>query len=158
MKSSYHNIPTVDGIVQKNGGEFASCEEIFDAETNTVSMELKNAFPREAGILSMHRSCTLAGGEIRVTDMIKLDHEGEICFSYLCVDEPKQLAEGRLALSTEREFLYDPDGLEIAVEKVENTWLPYEDLNFRSNWDRDCLWRICLTAKSAEKTVTVTVK
>jgi len=158
MKSSYHNIPTVDGIVQKNGGEFASSEEIFDGVNNTVSLELKNAFPKEAGILSMRRSCTLDDGEIRVTDAVKLDHEGEISFNYLCVDEPKQLSPGRLALSAEREFLYDPDGVELVLEKVENTWLPYEDLNFRSNWDRDCLWRICLLAKSAEKTVTVTVR
>ncbi len=158
MKSSYHSIPIADGIEQKNGMDYASCEEVFDEESRTFSMELKNAFPREAGIRTMRRSCRMTDGAVSVTDTVELDHEGDILFPYVCLNEPKVIAPGKVMLSETRAFLYDPDGLELSLEKVENTWLPYEDLNFRAIWGRECLWRICLRAHGEKKTVTVTVR
>jgi len=157
MKSSYHNIPLVDGIEQGVGILCASCDEHFDAESGTFSMELKNTFPAEAGITGMRRTCALVDGEITVTDEVTLDHEGEILFPYVTVDEPKVIADGRIALGA-REFIYDPAGLTAEIEKVENKWLPYEDLNFKSCWGTDCLWRICLRAKAAQKTAKITVR
>ena len=47
---------------------------------------------------------------------------------------------------------------ELCVEKVENKWLPYEDLDFQTLWHRDCLWRVCLKAKAQDKTVAVTIE
>lgn len=157
MKSSYHSIPTVNGIEQKAGEEFASSEEHFDAANRTVSMELKNAFPAEAGIISMRRTASLQDGAIRITDDIRLEKEGEIEFHYVTPDEPKMLPDGTLSLGG-RTFSYSPADLAVRVERVTNTWLPYEDLNFRSVWGRDCLWRICLSAKASEKTAAVTIR
>jgi hypothetical protein len=158
MKSGYHSIPTVDGIHQMNGTPYESTDEVCDTDAFTVSMELKKAFKPEVGILSMRRTASLIDGVISITDDVKLDHEGDIQFNYLTLDEPKVLADGRLEISEGRIFEYDPTGLEYVAERVENTWLPYEDLNIQWTWKRDCLWRICLKARATNKCVSVTIK
>ena len=158
MKSSYHSIPTVNGEEQGLGIGAASSEEICDLDAKTVSMELKGAFPKEAGILSMKRTCHMGEGFVTVTDSVKCEDVSEICFNYLTVDEPRIIENGRLQIADGRTFEFDPTGLETVIEKVENTLLPYEDLNFQSNWKRDCLWRIVLKCHASEKTVTVTIK
>ena len=149
MKSSYHSIPTVDGIEQKAGGQYASTGEVFDGGKMTVTMNLKNAFPKEAGIESMIRTCTLDGGIARVRDEVKADHEADIQFNYLTIDEPTLIEDGKLAIAEGRTFTYDKN-LKLVIEKVENTYLPYEDLNFKGTWRRECLWRITLRARACE--------
>lgn len=157
MKSSYHSIPLVDGIEQIAGKvDYSSSEETV--EGNTVTMELKNAFPKEAGIKSMKRTCSLSDGRVTIKDDVLLDHTGDIQFNYVTVDEPKRIDEKTLELSGGAIFSFECDGSELVIEKVENTFLPYEDLNFRAIWGRDCLWRICLKNKAKEKTAIVTIK
>jgi len=158
MNSSYHSIPLVNGIEQKNGGHYESSEESFDESSRTVSMELKCAFPAEAGILSMRRTCHMGEGEATVTDAVVLNEQGEIRFNYLTLDEPKVLSEGRLEISNGAIFEYEPEGLELIIEKVENKNLPYEDLNFKGVWGRECLFRVVLVANAKEKTVRVTFR
>ena len=158
MKSSYHSIPTVNGVEQLAGMEFYSSDEVFDKDTKTVSMELKNAFPADAGIISMTRKCHMDKGFLTVTDTVKCENVSEIAFNYLTLDEPKRLGDGRLEISEGKIFEFDPEGLDVEFEKVENKLLPYEDLNFQSIWKRDCLWRIVLKATAKEKTVIVTIK
>lgn len=157
MKSSYHSIPTVDGVEQSIGTLCASTEEVFDAASGTFAMELKKSFPPEAGITRMHRTLSLADGKVSVTDAVALNHEGEIAFHYVTFDEPKVLSDGKITLGA-REFSYDPDGLTLEIEKIENKWLPYEDLNFKAVWGTECLWRIILRARATEKTVQITIR
>ena len=156
MKSSYHSIPLANGIEQKAGGQFASSDEWCDEANMTVSMELKGAFPVEAGIESMRRTCQLDGSVIRVKDEVTLEREGDIQFNFVTVDEPKIIEDGKLAIADGRVFTYNTD-LNLVIEKVENTYLPYDDLNFRGSWDRDCLWRITLRAhaKAAVSEITI---
>ena len=157
MKSSYHSIPSVNGTEQAVGIGAASSCETCDLDTKTVYMELKDTFPKETGILSLSRKCHLDQGFITVTDSVKCESESDITFNYLTTDEPKISDSGRLAVADGRTFEFDPDGLETVIEKVENTFLPYEDLPIKSKWDRECLWRIVLKARAAEKTVTVKI-
>ena len=157
MKSSYHSIPCADGIEQGVGAAFASSDEQFDEANASLSLDLHKAFPAEAGITRMRRTASLQNGTVTVTDDVSLDHEGEILFPYVTLDEPKLLAAGKIALG-EREITYDPDGVTASIEKVENTWLPYDDLNFRAVWGTDCLWRICLRTKARAKCVTLTIR
>jgi len=157
MKSSYHSIPTVGGIEQAPGAQYRSTDEQIDPENMQVSMDLASAFPKEAGIISMRRTSSLRDSTVTVTDEVKLCRIDTIAFHYLTVDEPKPIADGTLALAEGCIFSYDGEGLTLTVEKAENTWLPYDDLNIPSTWDRDCLWRIVLTAKGTEAKVTARI-
>ena len=156
MKSSYHSIPTVDGIEQKAGESFASKDEVCDVDNQTVTMDLADAFPKEAGVVSMKRCVKLDGSVARITDEVRADHEADIQFNYLTLDEPKEISKGKLEISEGRIFEYDP-ALTLVVEKVENMFLPYDDLNFHGTWDRDCLWRITLRAKAKSAVSAVSI-
>ena len=156
MKSSYHSIPTVDGIEQKPGAEYSASDASCDLEKQWVTMNLAGAFPKDAGIKRMQRTCQLEDGVITVTDEVEADHEADIRFNFVLVDKPEIKEEGVLALGEGRTFTYDTS-LKLEIEKVENTYLPYDDLNFQGSWGRDCLWRIVLYAKgeSAKSVITI---
>ena len=156
-KSSYHSIPTVNGIEEGVGTDYASREETFDYDNLSVSMELSGAFPADAGIISMRRTCQIKGSEVLVTDTVKAKQTSDIRFNYLTVDEPRIIEPGRLALAEGRTLTYNTD-LELIIEKVENTYLPFEDLDFKRLWDRECLWRIVLKARDTEAEARITVK
>jgi hypothetical protein len=104
----------------------------------------------------MKRTCRLDGGMVRVTDDVEADHEADIQFNYLTLDEPKVIGEGKLEISEGRTFEYDPT-LKLVVEKVENTYLPYDDLNFKGTWRRECLWRVTLRARGNKATSKVAI-
>ncbi len=157
MKSSYHSIPLVDGKEQLTGKRYASRNESCDLAAKRVTMDLAGAFPADAGILKMQRTCALADGEITVEDEVVLDHVGDIRFNYLSIDMPEVISEGKLKVGAGRTFTFDKK-LELKIEKVENTWLPYEDLSFRGLWNRECLWRIVLCAKAEKYTSVISIK
>ena len=157
MKASYHSVPLVDGKEELSGAQYASSCEVCDIENQTVSMELKGAFPTDAGIEKMVRAVSHKNGVVTVEDDVVLDHEGDIRFNFLTLDEPKSLGEGRLLLTAGAELAYDAS-LELIIEKVENTWLPYEDINLKSIWGRDNLWRIVLRHVGNSYKSVVTIK
>ena len=157
MKSSYHSIPTVDGREQNAGREFLSSDEVCDKENQTVTMNLAGAFPKDAGIKRMQRTCTLKDGVITVTDEVEADREADIRFNFLLVDKPEVKEDGVLALGEGRTFTYDT-ALKLDIERVENTYLPYDDLNFEKLWQRECLWRIVLCAKAESAKSVITIK
>ena len=157
MKSSYHSVPIVDGKEELNGAQYASSGECCDLENQTVSMELKGAFPKDAGIEKMVRSVSQKDGVVTVTDDVALDHKGDIRFNFLTLDEPKEICAGKLMLVEGVEFTYDTS-LTLTLEKVENTWLPYEDINLKSLWGRENLWRIVLSANAEKCKSVVTFK
>ena len=157
MKSSYHSVPLVNGIEEAVGKQFASRNEVCDIESKTVTMDLAGAFPSEAGILKMQRTCSLVPGKITVKDEVELKEDGDIRFNFVTVDEPEVIANGKLKVAAGRTFNYDPT-LELEIEKVENKWLPYEDLSFRGLWQRECLWRIVLKANGNKSTSIITIE
>ncbi len=156
MKSSYHSTPTVDGIEQRPGAAFKSKNESCDIENQTFTMDIAEAFPKEAGILSMIRTVSLTGGVVTVKDEVTADHVADIHFNYLTVDEPKAIGDGVLDIGSGRRMTYDTS-LTLTVEKVINFTKPIDDLNFMSSWGRECLWRVVLskTAENATSIVTI---
>ena len=157
MKSSYHSIPLANGVEEKAGRAFKSTDEVCDLDNMTVSMNLALAFPEDAGIDKMIRTVALDGSVVRVKDEVTLKSDGDIRFNYVTVDEPKVIADGKLEIAEGRVFEYDSEKLTLSVEKVENTYLPYDDLNFRGTWDRDCLWRIVLKANGKEAVADISI-
>ena len=154
--SSYHSIPSFDGITQPAGQQFASRNEVFSAEERSCEMELAGAYSPEAGVLSLVRKCELGEGCLTVTDRASLDCEKEICFNYTLYNEPKLLSPGRVDIGGAI-LEYNPDGTQAVVERVENTFLPYEDLNFEAKWGVPCLWRLVIKARAQEKTLAVRI-
>src|SRR6185312_4333010 len=55
--SAYHNLPTINGIEQKEGTQYAATDVSYQQTKNTsqLSMNIKNAYPADAGIKSWRR-------------------------------------------------------------------------------------------------------
>lgn len=71
MQSAYHNLPTVNGFMQKDGKEYgaAGTKTRLDGECCEIGMDLATAYPREAGLSHYWRKVTLKKRkEIRVHD------------------------------------------------------------------------------------------
>ena len=148
MKSSYHSIPSPNGLEEEAGSvAYASSDEVFSENERALSLELKNAFAGDAGIVSMRRTCSLSDGTARISDRVELEREGEVRFNYVTYSEPRLIEDGKLSLGEDAVFEYSGDGLTLEIERIENKLLPYEDLNFEAIWGKDALWRISLTAK-----------
>ncbi len=157
--ASYHSCPTFDGIDEenaRNGDPHASKNEVCDVANKTVSMDISEAYPKEAGVLSLVRTSHLEAGRITVTDEVKLDRERDMEFHLTSHAEPKPLGEGRVELADNRILSYNPD-LELVIEKIVNT-KPFEDLNFKARWDTDCLWRVSLRKRAKDYTCTLTIE
>lgn len=152
MQSGYHNLPSFDGVDQKDGERFASKNEAYDADTKSFEAEISGAYPENAGVLSFTRRAALTGGVVTVTDAIKLDTEREIDMHLMSAVLP--VIEGdKIKLAEGRILTYPADLLTAKIEEFEPT-----GMNTKSAWDTEKLWRIHLTATAKEIEYTLTVE
>lgn len=80
MSSGYHSLPTVNGIMQAPGIEFAASDvtrATNDAGT-TVSLDIGGTYPKEAHLKTWKRTVSFKRGkEVRVEDRYRLTQPGE---------------------------------------------------------------------------------
>lgn len=65
MQSAYHNLPTVNGHMQKDGESYGARDVSYQL-TDTIcqiDMELSGAYPAESGLRSYHRCARLVKGQ-----------------------------------------------------------------------------------------------
>ena len=141
MQSNYHNLPSFDGVGQKNGAEFRSRDEVYDADRHSFAADISAAYPSEAGVLSYTRYAALADGAITVRDTLSLDKERLIDFVFMCHREPSVTAAGCIALTEGRVLCYDPALLKASVEELDPV-----GMNTVAAWGTEKLWRIHLKA------------
>ncbi len=151
MQSSYHNLPDIGGVAEKDGGAFRSSNEVYNEATGGVKMEIGGAYPKEAGILSYTRETVLADGVVTVTDTLSLTEEKEIDFHYMSPVKPVP-SGNTIALAEGRTMTFDPR-LALEIEEFE-----VKDDGIERNWKSPVLWRIHLRTKVKEGSFTVTVK
>ena len=65
MRSSYHNLPTINGMEQKNGKEYTAGSQQYKATPRNVfyQLDITDAYPSEAGVKKWLRSYTLQRGK-----------------------------------------------------------------------------------------------
>ncbi len=124
-----HNVPLVNGCEQPYGAEQRATEfrRIESDDRVGVSMELKEAYPADAGLRSLKRRVTLdrsGDGEIILTDEVEFSGE-ERSYSLPLYTEGRFEREtpGRMTANTDEASLeveFDPDLLEAEIEAVEH--------------------------------------
>ncbi|NKB68142.1 MAG: hypothetical protein GKR89_13855 [Candidatus Latescibacteria bacterium] len=110
MQSAYHSLPTIDGLMQSPGREFAAkdASSTSDAEKASISLDIAEAYPPETNLQTWRRTLTLVRGqEIRVEDGYQLGSAAkQIQLSLLtpCIVDlsPGQIKLGKRALSDGR--------------------------------------------------------
>lgn len=92
MQSAYHNLPTINGIMQKDGKEFCARDVKYEFSDNLVhiSMDIASAYPKEAGISSYKRNVDFKKGDtITVTDDFEFEAgSGEVVLSLMTYEKP----------------------------------------------------------------------
>lgn len=119
-QSAWHNLPTINGVMQAEGSGYAARDVDYSACATTVRLrsELADAYPAAAGLLSWRRSVQLErGGAVTLSDTYQLKAPTQdIVWSFVCATEPRlagpgvvvlrpAAGDGRLALTFDRATL-----------------------------------------------------
>ncbi len=153
MQSAYHNLPTINGVQQKDGKEYTARDVHYTSGDTaaTLSMDIAPAYPREAGVRTWRRTLTLVRGrEVTVHDAYVLDTlKGGIRLTLMTnrmvtVGAPGTIVLGdRSGTGKVRDvtLMFDPALFAVDVEAIK-----VQDGQLQSSWG-DRLERILLTLK-----------
>ncbi len=130
MRSAYHNLPTIGGVMQSPGGRFAAQSVRHDADDDHAALQLDiaGAYPEQAHLKSWLRTVRLnRGRNVSVTEEYALEKPaGEITLSLMTPCRVKVHGDGRLRLETVGEgeppvavqVLYDGAKLRPTLETI----------------------------------------
>ena len=164
MQSAYHNVPTINGVQQSPGRQFAAKDVSYEADNNHAQLRLDLAatYRADAGVKSWVRTVRLN----RVKDIVVTEDyvlgqpASEITLSVLTPCKVEAENEGGLLLTTVDageprvavRVVYDGARLKPTLEAI-----PVEDAHLRSVWPAQ-LTRILLKAEKPALQDTWTVR
>ncbi len=149
MQSAWHNLPTIGGVMQKNGVQFEATDRQYSTDDNraTFRFDIAHAYPQEAGVRSWVRTVTLD----RRTDKVIVEENFELDAAKpvsLTVLTPRTVSVGSglltlsLADAKDCSLKFNSAALE---PKVETKTL--DDNGLRESWGPQ-IYRIWLNSKS----------
>ncbi len=153
MQSAYHNLPTINGVMQKDGKEFIARNVSFQASRARVdfSLDIAGAYPEEAKVGRWLRSISLVRGKrIELREQYSLSEFLEPVKLNLMTPLLVKVADlGKVVLSgiaadSTQSFVISYDANKFTADSEE---IPLDDARLQSSWG-DRLTRIVLTAKS----------
>lgn len=101
-RSDWHNLPVINGVLQKEGKEYRA--DGFSLDEKTVSVSFSGAYPESAEAESVCRSVTAEDGAVIVTDSIKLKSNGIVTENFITplpvtVEGDCAVIDGKFALA-----------------------------------------------------------
>ena len=152
MQSDYHNLPTINGVAQKNGKRFAARGQKYVAKGRTVSyqIDIAGAYPPEAQVESWIRSYTLHRKKSFVmVDRWKLSAcKVPTLLNLMTCGKVEMDGQKNITLTCEAgrfQLEYDKKKLSPAVETIELT-----DPKLLHSWQQKELTRIRFTILSSQ--------
>lgn len=146
MQSAYHNLPTLNGVMQHEGDEYKAEKFSYDTgeDKTVISMDLAGAYPAEAFTDSWNRSVTLDRnkGNIILCDTWQQQKQTERnMWHFLLAFEPVVESKGNIKLSNGESELNLTFGAHFspAIEKIE-----LKDPRLSGVWGEN-IWRLTLT-------------
>ena len=166
MQSAYHNLPTVGGVMQAPGEEFAARDVLYDADEASarVILDIAGAYPPEANLKTWIRTVTLnRGADIEVLDRYELSESvDDVTLNLLTPCEVVHQGPGEIGLrerilGNERtsgpvHLIYSPEGFTVTAETVHIT-----DGRLKGIWG-DTLTRILLKVEKPPKSGTSSIR
>ena len=146
MQSAYHNLPTINGVMQGAGREFQAKGVSFEESANrvTFSADIASAYPAEAAVQRWQRGVTLD----RRTPAVELEDRYELTkwkepvrlnlMTPLRADTSRR---GEVRLGGLYILIFDPRQLHATVEEIR-----VSDQQLRSVWG-DAVERLVLTTQ-----------
>jgi hypothetical protein len=151
MQSAYHNLPTIGGVLQRNGQQFKATDRKYSSDDRraTYTFDIAKAYPQEAGVRWWVRTVTLD----RMLDRVTIEEDFELARAVpvsLSIMTPRDVdaaKAGNLALNPASGnkgtclLKYDNTSLESKVETI-----PLDDAGLRASWGPQ-VYRILLTSR-----------
>lgn len=94
MQSAYHNLPTINGLLQMDGASYKACDVdySFSDTVSEIQMDIAGAYPAESCLEHYYRKCTLIKGEkIIIKDSYSFrNHQKEntVVLSFMTYEKP----------------------------------------------------------------------
>lgn len=142
MQSGYHNLPLINGVMQREGDAFHASAVRFTSGTASTSVEanLATAYPTEAGVQRWIRRLTLdrSSRTVELHEQFTLAREGTASLMLMAARQPV-IRDGEVQAGKVR-FGFDTSKLRATSET-----LPLQDAGLRHSWG-EAVWRIRLDA------------
>ncbi len=153
MQSSWHNCPTINGVMQSAGRQFEAHN--FSATPGSVSMNLAAAYPADAGVKSWRRVITLnrESDTVVIKDDFQLSKPSTLELSLITTRAAHEAGPGRITLDGGFSILY-PESLRPVFDEHSS-----EDARLQPIWGNTVRRiRLTTTAPPAEGGYAVTIK
>ncbi|MGD8500065.1 MAG: heparinase II/III family protein, partial [Phycisphaerales bacterium] len=152
MQSAYHNLPTINGVMQKEGRQYAAKEVTYESTEDLaqLKMDIALAYPDKASVKSWLRTVRFnRGKDVQIVDSFDLKAQSrDIVQSLITPCEIIRNEPGKLILRDTQEQVmmalrYDPDKLVLQPETIN-----IDDGKLSRMWDSH-VYRLLLKPKSA---------
>ena len=149
MQSAYHNCPTIDGVMQSPGSQFAATNVSHHADDHAAELhlELAKAYPPQAHLASWNRTLRLdrSADCIEIVDDYRLTEAAKVITLTLmtpCTPDVSAPGEVRLPMTDGRwvRVAYDRRIFHAVVEEIR-----IDDEELRHSWG-ERLYRVLLRA------------
>lgn len=159
MQSDYHNLPTINGIMQRNGEEYRadSVTQCFTEDGGRISMDIGGAYPDEARIKEYLRSVTLDETGLTLSDRwsFKDDEEHSVILNFITYEKPVLSSDNPNVLNIgELGTLEVNVGAAASVPHIVIEELPITDARLMQCW-KHSLYRIRAAVDGDEAKVVV---
>lgn len=156
MQSSYHNLPEVNGIPQKNGLDFRATEVACTLEASRARLRLNlgTAYPPEAGIQRWMRTFELnrvGKASVQIHDQWVLDQDSGEVVLFLITNRTCDLSRpGTIGFAMDKGpnllLPYDPEQWKAGIETI-----PLHDKKLLKSWGQEYLFRLRFTLKKYQR-------
>ena len=162
--SSYHNLPTINGIEQKDGSNFKATkvEYLPTDSVTSLKLDIATAYPKDAGIVSWIRTVSAyKKSSIEVSDNYILSNAPTSITQSLmtvCPTDINEIGKISFKLPDNKQVVlnYNPDQWTVSKEMV-SLDLP-ESQAFKNSWHHQSIWRILLTNKEKKQSGIINYK
>lgn len=149
MQSNYHNLPMINGKAQKFGRQYRSKNVAFNAKKNQFSLDISDAYPKDAKVDSWQRSYTLkANGGLLIQDKFKMQELAQANeLHFLTQFKPDIQTNGEIVLQNKKQQVlmnFNPKLFDAKIVTV-----PQDDTKLSKVWG-DNLYLLILTTKKQE--------
>jgi hypothetical protein len=147
MQSAYHNVPRINGQMQRNGKKYKAYD--VKSSAGNLSLDIAGCYPADAGVKTWKRTYRLDGKSLKITDRFEVADPvkpDEVVF--MVWGPVENVAPGVLRLSSgnvRADLRYSDAGFDVKVEEI-----ALDDPKLVNVWGSS-IHRIVLTSKLLKK-------
>lgn len=158
MQSAYHNCPTINGVMQSAGRQFAASDvsHYADRQKTEFRLNIEKAYPKEANLQAWRRTLRLLrdSNQIELVDEYRLSQAAKDITLTLMTPGPvaDDKAAGQLVFGKLVKVAYDAKVFKTVIEEIK-----IDDARLRSSWG-ERLFRVILRAENPPSSATWTTR